>query len=64
MAHSSSDKGSLYLFQVLYRTPALSHQAVLGHVQVEHVHGVVDGLHLGHLAVREMGVSDEHEREK
>ena len=26
---------------------------MLGHIQIEHVHGVVDGLHLGHLRERE-----------
>ena len=48
-AHSSPGEGSLDLWQILYRTPALSNEAALGDVQIEHVHGMVDGFDLGHL---------------
>lgn len=34
---------------VLHRAPALSNETTLGHIQVEHVHGMIDGLHLTNL---------------
>ena len=47
--YRSPGESSLYLIQVLHRTPTLGNETALGHIKVEHVHGVVDGFDLLHL---------------
>ena len=47
--HSSPGEGPLDLVEGLHGAPALGNEAALGHVQVEHVEGMVDGLYLLHL---------------
>ena len=51
VTHSPPPQGILNGSHVILRTPALRYQALTSRVQVELVHGVVDGLDLGHLCV-------------
>ncbi len=43
-AESFSDQA-----EVLHRTPALCYQTALGHIQVKHIHSVIDAFDLLHL---------------
>ncbi len=47
--YSASRKCNLYLFQTFYRAPAFSNEASVGHVQVKHIHSVVDPFYFCHL---------------
>ena len=44
--YRSPGESCLYLIELLNRTPALSYETTLSHIEIEHVHGVVDGLDL------------------
>jgi len=60
LTHCAADEGSLDFFQSFYWAPALCNEAAMGHVQVEHVHGMVDALDLGHLRVGSNAITTEH----
>ena len=47
--YRSPSQSPLYLIKRIDRAPALGYEAALGHIKVEHVHDVVDGLDLLHL---------------
>lgn len=49
ITHRAPPQCLLDSVKVLHRTPALGDQTFLGHVQVQHVEGVVNGLDLPHL---------------
>ena len=62
MTDCSSSQCSLDFRNVLHRAPALGNETALGHVQVEHVHSMIDGLHLTHLLRQEREGEGEGER--
>ena len=48
----ATPKCLLNLIQVANWTPTLSNKTFLSHIQVEHVHGVINGLDLLHLEIK------------
>ena len=65
-AYRSPGESCLYLIELLNRTPALSYETTLSNIEIEHVHGVVDGLDLLNLwtGEREKGRGGGRERER
>ena len=61
--YSSPGEGPLYLIKFLHWTPALSNEATLSHIKVEHVHNVVDGLDLLNLSNQKIHAYYVHENE-